>query len=248
MGLKHSDGAPFRADDRGEGVPYGGGRWASAGALTELLDLYLLQLYPVVPHREIGGSVRWQSGFAHLVSMRASSRRAVEVTESFKAHREEGKNPPRRCSAHWSPPCAARELVSRVVAGRGHCRWGTGSCWSLRTGRRTSPCSSSHPGSGCRSRQRAASSTILGRCSDYKPRTRLRKDTALIVDGTLVPPVTTRSPSSRRITGTRPIIRSSSMPTPNWSSLSAGNGRLTPTSQRSRRSIRRFVGGKCSTV
>jgi hypothetical protein len=46
---------------------------------------------------------------------------------------------------------------------------------------------------------------------------RLRKSTVLIADGTLVPPGTMPSPSSRRTIATPRITRSSSTPTPGWS-------------------------------
>ncbi|MGV9921436.1 transposase family protein [Streptomyces cellulosae] len=65
----------------------------------------------------------------------------------------------------------------------------------------------------------------LGPLLALRPRTRFRKDAVLIVDGTLIPTGTTRSPSSRRTTGTPPTTKSSSMPTPVWSSPSAGRSR-----------------------
>ncbi|WP_328972837.1 helix-turn-helix domain-containing protein [Streptomyces sp. NBC_00239] len=63
----------------------------------------------------------------------------------------------------------------------------------------------------------------LGPMLALQPRKRFAKDTVLIVDGTLVPPATTPSPSGRRTTATPPTTRSSSTPTPAWSSWSAGH-------------------------
>lgn len=65
----------------------------------------------------------------------------------------------------------------------------------------------------------------LGPTLALQPRKRFRKETVLIVDGTLVPTRTTRWPSNRRTTGTPPTIRSSSMPTPGSSSWSAALAR-----------------------
>lgn len=67
-------------------------------------------------------------------------------------------------------------------------------------------------------------------------RRRFRTGTVLIVDGTLAPPATTRSPSGRRTTATPPTTKSSSVLTPDWSSWSAGPCRATGTTARPGRS------------
>ena len=82
----------------------------------------------------------------------------------------------------------------------------------------------------CRSPPRTESSTTSVRAWRLQHRRRYRRDTVLIVDGTLVRPrVTIRSPSSRRTTGIPPIIRWSSMRTPVWSSRSSSPSRATAT-------------------
>lgn len=62
----------------------------------------------------------------------------------------------------------------------------------------------------------------LGPSLTLQPRKRFRKGAVLNVDGTLVPTRDHTGPSSRRTTGSRPITRSSSTPTADWLSPSAG--------------------------
>ncbi len=58
----------------------------------------------------------------------------------------------------------------------------------------------------------------LGPLLAFKPRKQFRKDAVLIVDAPWCPLATTRWSSGRRTTGTPPTTRSSSTPTPAWSS------------------------------
>ncbi len=69
----------------------------------------------------------------------------------------------------------------------------------------------------------------LGPQLALKQRQRFRKDAVLIVDGTLVPTRDHSIAEQPRTTATPPTTRSSSMPTPNWSSPSASHCRATAT-------------------
>lgn len=90
-------------------------------------------------------------------------------------------------------------------AGRGAFRW------------RTEPCCS-----GSRSRRRTGSSTTSGRCSHSDPAGGSRRTPCSSWTAPWSPPATTLWPSGRRTTGTPPTTRSSSTPTPAWSSWPAG--------------------------
>lgn len=76
----------------------------------------------------------------------------------------------------------------------------------------------------------------LGPMFALRPRKRFAKDAVLIVDGTLVPTWDHAWPSGRRTIGTPPTTRSSTTPTPGWSSWSAGRWPGTATTARRGRS------------
>lgn len=76
---------------------------------------------------------------------------------------------------------------------------------------------------GSRSPQRTGSSTTWGRCSLSSPASGSPRTPCSSWTAPWSPPATTPSPSGRRTTGTPPTMRSSSTPTPDWSSWLASS-------------------------